>query len=127
MSPLLLRRGTVAEVESEGPAARLRVDVDGELRPAVAYTALTGPVEPGDDVVVNCAALDLGLGSGGFDVVHVNLTRGLALEGEPGAHVMKLNYTSLQHAVVPFEREDDTPATGPVAVIALHAQLAPVA
>ena len=31
----------------------------------------------GDEVVVNVAALDLGLGSGGFDVVHVNLTRGL--------------------------------------------------
>jgi Protein of unknown function (DUF3866) len=127
VSPLVLRRGTVAEVESEGPAARLRVDVDGELRPAVAYTALSGPVAPGDDVVVNCAALDLGLGSGGFDIVHANLTRGLGLEGEPGAHVMKLGYTSLQHAVAPFEREDAAPATGPVAVIALHAQLAPVA
>ena len=31
----------------------------------------------GDEVVVNVEALDLGLGSGGFDVVHVNLTRGL--------------------------------------------------
>ncbi len=35
----------------------------------------------GDEVVVNVAALDLGLGSGGFDVVHVNLTRGLAGSG----------------------------------------------
>jgi hypothetical protein len=93
----------VAEVESAGPPARLRVDVGGELRPAVAYTGLTGPVEQGDDVVVNCAALDLGLGSGGFDIVHVNLTRGLDLDGEPGAHVMKLGYTSLQHAVTTFE------------------------
>ena len=38
----------------------------------------------GDEVVVNVAALDLELGSGGFDVVHVNLTRGLraATEGD---------------------------------------------
>ena len=129
MSPLVLRRGTVAEVESAGPVARLRVDIEGELRAAVSYTSLTGPVKPGDDVVVNCAALDLGLGSGGFDVVHVNLTRGLDLDGEPRAHVLKLNYTSLQHAVVPFEeRAGETPRrTGPVAVIAVHGQLPPVA
>ena len=126
MSPLVLRRGTVAEVEARGRVARLTVQVGGEPRPALAYTALTGPVEAGDDVVVNCAALDLGLGSGGFDIVHVNLTRGLDLEGDPGAHVMKLNYTSLQHGVTPFER-DGRRRTGPVAVIALHGQLAPVA
>jgi hypothetical protein len=129
VSPLVLRRGTVAEVESAGPLARLRVDVGGELRPAVSYTALTGSVEPGDDVVVNCAALDLGLGSGGFDIVHANLTRGLDGTGEPGAHVMKLNYTSLQHAVRPFEERaaERVGATGPVAVIALHGQLPCVA
>ena len=28
-------------------------------------------------MVVNTEAADLGLGSGGFDVVHLNLTRGL--------------------------------------------------
>ena len=31
----------------------------------------------GDEVIVNIQALDLGLGSGGFDIVHVNLSRGL--------------------------------------------------
>ena len=36
-------------------------------------------------VVVNVQALDLGLGSGGFDVVHVNLTRGLGAAGAVGA------------------------------------------
>jgi hypothetical protein len=126
VSPLALRRGTVAEVESAGPVTRVRVHVGGELRPAVAYPSLTGPVERGDDVVVNCAALDLGLGSGGFDIVHVNLTRGLDLEGTPGAHVMKLNYTPLQHPVVQFEA-DGRRRTGPVAVIALHGHLPCVA
>ena len=37
----------------------------------------SGSREVGDEVIVNVQALDLGLGSGGFDVVHVNLTRGL--------------------------------------------------
>ena len=38
---------------------------------------MVGELREGDEVVVNVEALDLGLGSGGFDVVHVNLTRGL--------------------------------------------------
>jgi hypothetical protein len=130
VSALALRRGSVVSVERPGPAAELTVDVGGEQRKAVAFEAMTGPVEAGDDVVVNTAALDLGLGSGGFDVVHVNLTRGLEGTGAEGAHVMKLNYTSLQHAVHPVEErapqlEDMKDA--PVAVISLHGQLPCVA
>ena len=46
----------------------------------------SGGAEVGDEVIVNVQALDLGLGSGGFDVVHVNLTRGLSAAGaERGA------------------------------------------
>ncbi|HEX8075464.1 MAG TPA: DUF3866 family protein [Thermoleophilaceae bacterium] len=130
MSALALRRGTVVSVDRPGPAAEVTVEVAGERRPAVSYGGLTGPVEPGDEVVVNVAARDLGLGSGGFDVVHVNLTRGLAGAGVEGAHVMKLNYTSLQHAVHPLEErtaEPDLPLRRPVAVVSLHAQLPCVA
>ncbi len=84
----------------------------------------------GDEVVVNVEALDLGLGSGGFDVVHVNLTRGLEGSGAEGEHVMKLNYSSLQHSVEPVERpmaETHGPATTPVLVLPLHGHLAPAA
>jgi hypothetical protein len=110
---------------------RLTVTLEksGEERDAIAYPGLTGPVEAGDDVVVNVEARDLELGSGGFDIVHCNLTRGLA--GAPGgAHVMKLNYTSLQHAVDPVEEGlEHAPARVdlPVAVLALHGQLPCVA
>ncbi|HEV7584586.1 MAG TPA: DUF3866 family protein [Solirubrobacteraceae bacterium] len=100
----------------------------GAPRPAIADIGLVGSSEAGDEVIVNVQALDLGLGSGGFDVVHVNLTRGLAAEGGQGANVMKLNYTSLQHAVKPVE--DDSlrlPVGRPVGVLALHGQLAAVA
>src|SRR5690349_1540784 len=96
----------------------------------------------GDEVVVNTAALDLGLGSGGFDVVHVNLTRGLDGDAEGDAHVMKLNYTSLQHPVEPVEHppihtflsgEEQQKGTDeggggvPVVVLPLHGHLAPAA
>jgi hypothetical protein len=131
VSRLVLRRGRVAAVERDGPLARLRVDIGGDLRQAISYTSLTGPVERGDEVIVNCAALDLGLGSGGFDVVHANLTRGLDAPVEEGVHVMKLNYTPLQHPVTPFEESAPESAPlrggGPVAVIALHGQLPCVA
>ena len=130
---LSLRRGTVVAVDEAGPPARIRVDCGDQERAAIAYSA----VEVGDDVVVNTAAVDLGLGSGGFDIVHVNLTRGLDQPGIDGAHVMKLNYTSLQHAVEPVESHSpyvDRNSSGqrresgaPVAILALHGQLAPVA
>ncbi len=88
--------------------------------------------EAGDEVIVNTAAVDLRLGSGGFDIVHVNLTRGLAGgETPPGVHVMKLNYSSLQHAVEPVEAPVDSSVRPtramPVAVLPLHGHLAPVA
>jgi Protein of unknown function (DUF3866) len=131
---LKLRRATVV---GEDP---LTVEVDGERRPAWADVALLGEMREGDEVVVNVAALDLGLGSGGFDVVHVNLTRGLEASRERGEHVIKLNYTSLQHPVEPVEARlflsGDIEGKGtaeasqraiPALVLPLHGHLAPAA
>jgi hypothetical protein len=108
-----------------------------ERRQAIADVGLVGRVEAGDEVVVNVQARDLGLGSGGFDIVHVNLTRGLAgeeaLDPAPRQNVMKLNYTSLQHTVEPVEELGNASERPigvlerPVAVLALHGQLAAVA
>jgi hypothetical protein len=124
--PLTLRRGTVTAVleRHEGLA---RVEVDGT--PCVAYPRVTGAVALGDDVLVNVQARELGLGSGGFDVLYANLTRGLDLKADQGAHVMALPYTPLQHAVLHAEEEDplaDTLAGTPVVCCSLHSQLAPV-
>jgi Protein of unknown function (DUF3866) len=133
---LRLKRATVLVAgPADAPEQRLAIRVGGERRSAVADVGLVGAAQPGDDVVVNVEAVELALGSGGFDIVHVNLTRGLDGAGTPGAHVMKLNYTSLQHAVAPVEEGDadampDEPALPlgrPVAVLALHGQLAPLA
>ena len=130
MSGLALRRGVVVTVDRRAPDTAITVDVAGVRRPAIAYEDLVGPVEPGDEVVVNVAARDLELGSGGFDLVHANLTRGLSGESPDGAHVMKLNYTPLQHAVHPLEEqagELELPLDRAVAVVSLHAQLPCVA
>src|ERR671938_511041 len=93
---LTLRRGTVSAVV-ERHEGLTRLEVDGAA--CVAYPRLTGPVALGDDVIVNVQARELGLGSGGFDVLHANLTRGLGLPPEGDAHVMTLPYTPLQAAV----------------------------
>jgi Protein of unknown function (DUF3866) len=133
---LKLRRARVVDAgPTEGPEQELLVELmsgpgggAGRTRAAIADVAMVGAAQPGDEVIVNTQALDLGLGSGGFDVVHVNLTRGLAGDGVPDANVMKLNYTSLQHAVRPVEDERvQLPVGRPVAVLALHGQLAPLA
>jgi hypothetical protein len=86
-------------------------------------------VTEGDEVIVNVEARDLGLGSGGFDLVHVNLTRGLDGPGAGEASAMKLSYSSLQHPVEPVEAlgEEGEGHAVPVLVISLHGQLAPAA
>jgi hypothetical protein len=105
----------------------VRLEVDGV--PCIAYPRLTGTVEEGDDVIVNVQARELELGSGGFDLLYANLTRGLALDSEPGTHVMKLPYTPLQHAVAHVEESAalaESLGGMPVVCCSLHSQVVPV-
>lgn len=124
--PQTLRRGVVGALVERHPEL-LRLEVDGA--PAVAYPRLTGPVEPGDEVLVNTQARELGLGSGGFDVVVANLTRGLDLAAAPGAHVVTFPYAPPQ-AAAPFAEEGRTLPDSldglPVVCCGLHSQLVPV-
>jgi Protein of unknown function (DUF3866) len=123
---LTLRRGRVDAIH-ERHDGLVRLEVGG--RPCVAYPRLTGPVALGDEVLVNVQAIELDLGSGGFDILYANLTRGLDLEPERGAHVMKLPYTPLQHAVLHAEEGTELPEQldgMPVVATSLHSQLAPV-
>jgi len=123
--PLSLRRGTVTAIV-ERLEALDRIEVDGE--PCVSYPQTTGPVEAGDEVVINVQAEQLGLGSGGFHVLYLNLTRGLGLDPEDDAHVMTLPYSPLQKAVSFVEEGAElAPDLGdmPVVCCSLHSQVAP--
>ena len=118
--------GTVTEITSERPGLQ-RVNVGA--RPAFVLTQLIGPVELGDEVVVNTTATDLALGTGGWDIVHWNLSR-RELDQAGDGHVMKLRYTSLQSdvGVVHEHQTVDVSLDGfPVVAGFLHSQLAPVA
>jgi hypothetical protein len=124
--PLGLRRGVVTAIV-ERRERLVRLEVDGIA--CVAFPRLTGEVEVGDDVLVNEQARLLELGSGGFDVLYANLTRGLGLQPEEGAHVMALPYTPGQLALRRGEEDGELPASldgMPVVLCTLHSQVAPV-
>jgi hypothetical protein len=125
--PLALRWGTVSAV-SERLAGIVHLEVDGAV--CVAYPHLTGEVEIGDVVLVNTQASDLELGSGGFDILYANLTRGLRLPVAGRAHVMALPYMPGQLAARFAEEDHDDAPEGldglSVVCTGLHSQLAPV-
>jgi hypothetical protein len=121
------RTATVTEVLAERPGlARVATDAGR----AYALTDLTGPVAAGDRVVLNTTAVDLGLGTGGWHVVHWNLARDGWDRPGPG-HIMKLRYTSLQADTGAAEEDHpDLPETlggVPVVACSLHSQVAVVA
>jgi len=114
---------TVTEVLSER-AGLQRVATDAGR--AYVLTGLIGTVAAGDQVVLNTSAVDLGLGTGGWHVVHWNLARSAWSQPGPG-HIMKLRYTSLQ-ADTGVAEEDlaDLPEAldgMPVVACSLHSQV----
>jgi hypothetical protein len=118
---------TVTEVLSERPGlARIATDAGR----AYALVDLTGPVAVGDRVVLNTTAVELGLGTGGWHVVHWNLAHDAWSRPGPG-HIVKLRYTSLQHDAGAAEEDhpdlpDRVPGL-PVVACSLHSQVAVVA
>lgn len=104
---------------------------DGSDARAYALTDLVGAAEVGDRLVCNTTAVDRSLGTGGWHVVHWNLSR-TELDVPGPDHIMKLRYTSLQADVGTSELEHpeaaDRPLDGiPVVVCTVHSQMAMVA
>ena len=127
------RAATVTELLDERRGLqRVAVTMEADGAPARAYvlTQLVGPVAVGDRVVLNTTAVELGLGTGGWHVVHWNLARDGWVEPGPG-HIMKLRYTSLQADTGAAEETvGDLPthlAGLEVVVCTLHSQVGVVA
>jgi hypothetical protein len=133
---IALYTGRVALSEPWTPGVRkLTVAIgEGGERPALCYEALCGPCPVGDDVLVNGTAVDLGLGTGGFDFVVANRSRaGAAIQPGPG-HVIKCRYLPCQIAVEVLEEKgehkdvwDRDLDTMPVVAAELHSQIVPIA
>jgi hypothetical protein len=116
-------------------AAEIMVTVDGAQVRALAYPALTGSPRVGDRVLLNTAALERGLGTGGYAFVVAipdRLPGDVPETGRTG-HIVKSRYTPLQVMVASVE-EQDSPHHGllreadsidgmPVVVADLHSAL----
>lgn len=140
---LALKKGQVVNILGTQPGlAEIVVilgdqsNLDTETQPAKAYNydLLTGPVNVGDQVLLNTTAVELNLGSGGYHFVVANMSGGeLAISGS--GHIMKLNYTPLQMKVLSVEEEaspyhqimeeQQTLQGCPVVIGTLHSMLAP--
>src|SRR3989442_5933335 len=91
-----LATGVVSRVIAERQGViRLMVRVGEADRRATGFTEVIGAVAPGDRVVVNTTAVDLGLGSGGEDFVVWNLAH-TETGVLSGGHILKMRYTPWQ-------------------------------
>jgi hypothetical protein len=131
------RSGEVSALGRSWPGAiELEVAVGGSgtggtIR-ALAYPELTGAPEPGDRVLLNTGALDLGLGTGGYALVVAIPDRLPPDQPGPG-HLIKARYTPLQATVLGADeqgseyhdilREADDLGGMPVVVADLHSAL----
>jgi Protein of unknown function (DUF3866) len=141
--------GEVSSVLARWPGAVeltvTRRDTDGRPHSgpskvrALAYTALMAAPRIGDRVLLNVAALERGLGTGGYALVIAVLDpagRVTAQPPQPAGHLVKARYLPLQAMVAGADeqgsphhellREADSIAGLPVVVADLHSALAPI-
>lgn len=116
----------------------LRADPEAVEIRALAYTSLMAAPEVGDRVLLNVAALDRGLGTGGYALVIAALDPSGRLRGQPpqpSGHLVKARYLPLQAMVAGADEQGsphhalladaDDLAGMPVLVADLHSALAP--
>jgi hypothetical protein len=127
------RNAVVAHVRREWPGTvELEVTTgEGPLR-ALAYPALTGRPHPGDRVLLNATAVELGLGTGGYALVIAVPDRLPDGPSGPG-HLVKARYTPMQACVAGADeqgsphhevlRDADDLGGMPVVVADLHSAL----
>lgn len=130
--------GRVTELRRRWTGA-IELDVDRQSGPscrALAYTALVPEPAVGDRVLLNVAALDHGLGTGGYALVIATLTADGHLTGQPPAplgHLVKARYLPHQVMVAGADEqgsvfhhalaEADSIDAMPVVVADLHSAL----
>jgi len=124
------RSATVVSVgDAAGGAVSLVASVDGDDVDAIAYIDVVGTPAPGDRVLLNVTALELGLGTGGVAIV-VAIPDRLPHDSGDDGHVVKARYTPLQVTVLAADEQDspyhevlrDADAIGgmPVVIADLH-------
>lgn len=131
------RQGRIAAViETSDRIIRALVETElGELS-AVGFPKMLGPVNDGDEVIVNTTGIEMGLGTGGVAFILWNLSSSdMPRPGE--GHIVKLRYTPWQTTVLAAEApegphheilKDAFSIDGmPVLTCSLHSQVAAAA
>ncbi|SHF28728.1 Protein of unknown function [Desulfofundulus australicus DSM 11792] len=132
-----IRTGEVLAIQDRRPGlTEILVRVEGKEERAINYDLLTGPVKPGDMVVLNTTAVYKKLGTGGTHFVMANLTSPVR-DVSPRGHIMKARYTPSQVKVLAVEEEDHPGSSSfraadsldgiPVVIASLHSMIAPAA
>jgi hypothetical protein len=104
---ILWREGrVVARVREWDGAVEYEVDVAGGACRALAYPALVGRPEPGEEVLLNASALELGLGTGGYALIVAVPGRIPADPPVGPGHLVKARYTPLQTVVLGADEQD---------------------
>jgi hypothetical protein len=115
-------------------AVELEVETGGTTVIALAHPELVGRPEPGDAVLLNVTALELGLGTGGYALV-VAFPDRLPADRPTSGHLVKARYTPMQTVVLGADEQaspsyatlaggDPLPPPGmPVVVADLHSSL----
>ena len=110
------------------------MDVGGLSVAALAHPELVGRPEPGDAVLLNVTAVELGLGTGGYALV-VAFPDRLPPDAAGPGHLVKARYTPMQTVVLGADEQnapshallataDPLPSPGPPVVVAdLHSSL----
>jgi hypothetical protein len=119
-------KGQVVDVLSSRPGLqRVSIHLGGSPARAYVLTDVVGTVAIGDSVIVNTTAVELGLGTGGWHVVHWNLARDSFRAGV--GREIKARYLSTQVNVEAADDDTIDLAGMPVVAASLHSQVAAIA
>jgi hypothetical protein len=129
--------GKVTQILEDRPdLIRATVSLPGRELEAAAFPAMSGPIAPGDEVVVNVTGVDLDLGTGGTGFVLWNLS-GAGPPPSGDGHIVKMRYTPWQMNVMAAESQESPHHAElrdlrsidglPVVAASLHSQVAGIA
>ncbi len=107
MNSLSWQDGLVKEIiREQTDYQEVRVQIDEVIRRVINYPLFTGVCNVGDIVALNTTAMELSLGTGGFDFVMFNYSNNDKELIRDKGHIMKLRYTPYQFKTLSVEEQD---------------------
>ncbi|MFY9177696.1 MAG: DUF3866 family protein [Caldicoprobacterales bacterium] len=101
------KKAVVKKIEkAEEYIQEIFLDIDHPCKKAINYIEMTGPVNPGNIVLVNTTASTLNLGTGGYHYIMANFNSPTSQKLPGYGHGMKLKYTPNQINILFAEEQD---------------------